>query len=245
MDDCIRHHGTLLKIKQQGIFLASQKDSLLKLVPQNGCPDPFEINIADQLTVIAFDSEWWLNPEPARNDDGDCNCKTKDEVLAQLKALVDKNRGKMIFLASHHPFLTYGSHGGYKNIPVFGGLYRAIRLAFPSRQDVAHPLYRNMIKRVNSVLVDVPHVIHIAGHDHGLQLNKDGYLQVVSGSGAKTSSLVKGEHALFADSRQGYVIADLMSDNKIKLRFFVSKFNEVTEVFTILIKANASDKTRS
>src|SRR5438067_2504933 len=42
----------LAKIKQQWAFLAGQQDSLLKLVPANGCPDPIEINLATTLPLL-------------------------------------------------------------------------------------------------------------------------------------------------------------------------------------------------
>jgi hypothetical protein len=48
----------LAKIKQQWAYLEEQSDSLLKLVPPDGCPGPTEINISEDVTVIAFDSEW-------------------------------------------------------------------------------------------------------------------------------------------------------------------------------------------
>ncbi|HMG08084.1 MAG TPA: metallophosphoesterase, partial [Mucilaginibacter sp.] len=52
----------LAKIKRQWQYLNEQQDSLLKMVPANGCGDPVEINLNNNLTVIAFDSEWWLFP---------------------------------------------------------------------------------------------------------------------------------------------------------------------------------------
>lgn len=231
----------LLKIKQQGAYLSAQQDSLLKLIPGNGCPGPVEINVSPDLTVIAFDSEWWLYPKPVDNQSGNCECNTKEEMLSRLKVMVDRNKDKVILLASHHPFLTYGTHGGYKKLPLIGGLYHTLRLAIPSRQDTAHPLYKDMIRRVNAILAGAPHVVHVSGHDHGLQLIKNGYIQVVSGSGAKTSSLVDGEHALFADARPGYVIADLINADQIRLTFFVSKNGQITDEFTILINAHASN----
>src|SRR4051794_5638595 len=39
----------LQKIKAQSNFLASEQDSLLQLVPANGCPGPIEINLSENL----------------------------------------------------------------------------------------------------------------------------------------------------------------------------------------------------
>ena len=103
----------LQKIKLQWEYIHNQNDSLLKLVPANGCPDPYEIEVSDSMVIIAFDSEWWLFPFSKNNPDAICECKTKDEIIARFEELVYKNRYKTILLASHHPFQTYGRHGGY------------------------------------------------------------------------------------------------------------------------------------
>ena len=52
----------LAKVKREWQYLQEKNDSLLQMVPPNGCPDPVEINIGDSLTIIAYDSEWWLFP---------------------------------------------------------------------------------------------------------------------------------------------------------------------------------------
>ena len=78
----------LEKIKQQWAYLDEQHDSLLQLVPPNGCPDPVAINISDSLTIIAFDSEWWLYPFNKANPDADCSCRTKDRYSRKNGATV-------------------------------------------------------------------------------------------------------------------------------------------------------------
>jgi hypothetical protein len=79
----------------------------LKQVPPDGCPGPVEINISEDVTVIAFDSEWWLFPFDKTNLLADCNCRTKKDVILRMQELFYKNRNKIIFLASHHPFQSY------------------------------------------------------------------------------------------------------------------------------------------
>jgi len=68
----------LQKIKAQWNFLASEQDSLLQLLPANGCPGPVEINLSENLVIIVFDSEWWLFPFDKSNAEADCNCNTKE-----------------------------------------------------------------------------------------------------------------------------------------------------------------------
>src|SRR6266700_1207144 len=84
----------LEKIKAQWTYLEEQHDSLLRLVPANGCPDPVAINLSDSLTIIAFDSEWWLFPFSTYNPGAECSCKTKKEVTDRMQELLYENRYK-------------------------------------------------------------------------------------------------------------------------------------------------------
>jgi UDP-2,3-diacylglucosamine pyrophosphatase LpxH len=221
----------LAKIKRQGAFLREQQDSLLKLLPPNGCPDPIEMKVSEEVTMVIIDSEWWLFPYAKENANAGCACSTEQSVLDKLTAIVKKNKNKTILLASHHPFQSYGKHG--------------LRWFFPSPEDLRHQKYRTMVNRINKAMAGSTRVIHVAGHDHGLQFIKNNYIQVVSGSGTKKSAVIKGENSLFADSRHGYVLADVYPDQRLKFRFFVATARGVEEVFTTIINHHASDNTRS
>ncbi|HJP64076.1 MAG TPA: BamA/TamA family outer membrane protein [Mucilaginibacter sp.] len=232
-------HG-LEKIKRQWEYIDQRQDSLLRVVPENGCPDPYEIEVNDQLVIIAYDSEWWLFPYHKSNPGADCSCNTKSDVTDRLRALFYKNRGKFIMLASHHPFQTYGPHGGvfsvkdhlfpltnldknlYIPLPGIGSLYPLLRTVFVNPEDMGHPEYKDMIKKIDGVFGDYPDLIHVAGHEHGLQFIKGpkGEIQVVSGAGAKETYVVKGKNSLFAEAIQGFVTADLMTDNSMRFTYY-------------------------
>jgi len=240
----------LAKIKLQWQFLNDQNDSLLQMVPANGCPDPYEINVSDNLVIIAFDSEWWLYPFSKENQEAECDCKTKDDIATRFEELAYKNRYKIILLASHHPFQSYGRHGGYfsfkdhlfpltsvnKNLyiplPVIGSLYPFLRRTFSNPEDLHNPLYQDMIKRVDAGFDSVPNVVHVAGHEHTLQFIKDNQTQVVSGSGAKESYVRKGRHALFAQTTPGFVIADLLHNNVLQFTYYTYSDSNIHESFS-------------
>jgi Calcineurin-like phosphoesterase len=242
----------LEKIKRQWQYLEEQKDSLLRLVPGNGCPDPYEIRINDKLVVIAFDSEWWVFPHNKVNPGADCSCQTKTDVTNRLAELYYRNRDKIILLASHHPFQSYGIHGGvfsfkdhlfpftainkdlYIPLPGVGSLYPLMRTVFANPEDMGHPEYRDMIKKVDGVFGGYPNLVHIAGHDHGLQFiknDKEQY-QVVSGAGAKDVYVKQGKFSLFADAIQGFVTADLMKDNSMRFTYYIYTQQGVKPAFT-------------
>jgi len=241
----------LAKIKQQWSFLDAQHDSLLKLVPGNGCPDPYEIDMGDSMVVIAFDSEWFLFPHDKTNTDANCSCNSGKDVIEKMGELFYKNRYKVILLASHHPFQSYGHHGGYyslkdhifpltainKNLyipmPVIGSLYPLLRSTFQSPEDIIHPTYKAMIKDIDDVFDGFPNLIHVAGHEHGLQLIKNSQLQVVSGAGAKNAFVKKGRYSLFGERMGGYVTADLLTNNNVRLTYYTTQ-SGITPAFSYL-----------
>lgn len=229
----------LAKIKTQWQYLEEQHDTLLKMLPPNGCSGPVEINVSDSLVIIAFDSEWWLYPYNKSNPDADCDCNNKKEILEKFSELLYKNRYKVILLASHHPFQSYGTHGGYyslkdnlfpltvlnKNLyiplPIIGSLYPLLRSTFANPEDLKHPLYKSMETQIDAVFEGFPNLVHVAGHEHGLQFIKNKQTQVVSGAGAKNTYVKKGKDAMFANAKQGYVTADLLTGNTMRFTYYV------------------------
>jgi hypothetical protein len=242
----------LAKVKQQGAFLKEQGDADLALIPSEGCPGPIEIPLSSSLVLIAFDSEWWLFPYEKSNPEGVCECNTKDEMLSKLKVLLERNKTKMILLASHHPFQTYGSHGGYYSIkdhvfpltnlkkglymplPVVGSLYPLMRTVFANPEDMGHKKYKEMVRRVDSVFAGFPNLVHVAGHDHGLQFIRSSQTQVVSGSAAKYNYVKKGKHALYASTHPGYVVADQLINNYVRFTYYANTGSTFEQVFSYI-----------
>lgn len=245
-------HG-LEKVRAAWKFIADQKDSAVVWLPANGCPDPQEIRLSDEVTVILFDSEWWLFSEKIKDGNSQCACNTSKDVLEVFKSILFRNKGKVILLAGHHPFLSYGNHGGhftlmqhlfplrelsralYIPLPGIGSLIAFGRMLFPAAEDLKHPLYRKMIRQIDAVFANEKNLIHIAGHEHGLQfINSDGFFQVVSGSGAKLSHVVKGKYALYAEANPGYVVADQLDDKKIRFTYFKVTDRAVIRTFEFI-----------
>jgi hypothetical protein len=240
----------LAKIKNQWSFLDQQQDPLLKMVPANGCPDPVEINVSENLTIIAYDSEWWLFPYNKDNAEADCNCRTKEDVTGHLQALLYKNRYKVVLLASHHPFQSYGHHGGYyslkdhifpftainKNLyiplPVVGSLYPILRKAIVNPEDMGHPLYKSMIRDIDGIAGKYPNLVHVAGHEHGLQFIQSEQLQVVSGSGAKRAYARQGKYSKFASTLDGFVTADLLINKDMRFTYYTQSGDGFSPAYT-------------
>lgn len=245
----------LAKIRAQGDYLAQQNDSLLRLIPANGCPDPIEIPISDQMVIIAYDSEWWLFPYKKDNPNHECACNSEVEVLAKLKNILDKNQDKMVLVASHHPMQSFGIHGGhyslkdhlfpltlinkslYLPLPVIGSLYPLLRsTAFSNAEDMRHPTYKRLKQSVGKVFEGHPNYIYVAGHDHGLQFikNRDQY-QIVSGSGAKSSAIKNNKKLLYKNAKQGFVAVDMMLDRSTRITYYRYDNHGIKEDFVYCI----------
>lgn len=241
----------LAKVQAQAAFINDQNNPLLQVVPSGGCPGPVEIPVNDRLVIIAFDSEWWLFRHNKENDS--CNCTTKEEFIEALSYLANKNQHKTILLAAHHPFQSYGVHGGYfqfkdhlfpltnlnKNLyiplPVIGSLYPFLRTALPNPEDQMHPDYREMIAAVDSVFARNLNVIHVAGHEHGLQLIQNRQTQIVSGAGAKNAYVKKGKGSRFASPRSRFVIVDQLADYSLNVTYDYLKDDKIEQAYTAKI----------
>lgn len=242
----------LEKIRAQGAFLEAQKDSLLQLVPKNGCPDPVEIQVSENTVIITFDSEWFVFTHARSSADITCACTTEKQVFARIKDLLAKNKDKQVFLTAHHPLRTYGVHGGYYSwkdhifplrvahhklyipLPIIGSLYPALRnTLLLNPEDMGHQLYKNYMQGMREVIQTHPNVIFISGHDHGLQLIEDpDFLQVVSGSGAKSTYLKKGHDALYTYENQGFVTLDEMENGNTEITFYTIQDGQVSAAYS-------------
>jgi len=242
----------LEKINAQYNYLNALQDSLLRLVPKNGCPDPVEISVSANFSIIAYDSEWWLFPYKKSNSDTTCNCNTPQEVQESLEELLYKNRNKMVLLAAHHPFQTYGLHGGkfslkdhlfpltnlnknlFLPLPLVGSLYPILRTTvFLRPEDLNHPLYQRMVQDLGTAIDDFPNLLLAAGHEHGLQLiRNDQYLQIVSGGGSKSGYLRKSKNTLYKANLPGFVVIDELNDKTQFIRFYTYENAQFKETFS-------------
>ncbi|MFD2035395.1 BamA/TamA family outer membrane protein [Belliella marina] len=246
----------LAKIRAQSNYLESQNDLLLQMLPGNGCPDPVDMVLSENLVLIAYDSEWWLFPNEKSSDDLECECYTEKQVLERLEELAYNHSDKTILLAGHHPFRSYGVHGGYFSLkdhlfplalinkdlhiplPGLGSLYPLLRkTVFLNPEDLRHPQYQKMISKISSIFEEYPNVIHVSGHDHGLQFIKEGdFIQVVSGSGSKREHIKQGENALYLHKGQGFVVIDQLEDKNIHVAYYTYEADTVSLAYEYIVK---------
>ncbi|WP_036679321.1 metallophosphoesterase [Daejeonella oryzae] len=210
--------GGLQAINRQEEFVEQYLDSADVFLPTNGCGGPVELQLNDDLVVIVVDSEWWLTKydKPLAPDNG-CTSSDRLDLIQQVQDIVIRNRGKNIVLAQHHPLYSNGRHGGYFTLkdyifpltlvrdnyyiplPVIGSIYPLMRQYGVSRQDLSNKDYQQLKRGLLSVMEDEKNIVIATGHEHALQLNKYKDINhIISGAGSKSTSVIKGNEALFA-----------------------------------------------
>ncbi|SEW17993.1 Calcineurin-like phosphoesterase [Chitinophaga sp. YR573] len=217
----------------------------VNFLPKDGCPGPVEVALDKNVTLIIMDTEWWLFPFSKPGPESSCDCKTKDDVLAQLSDIISRNRNKLIIFAAHHPFRSYSVHGGYYTIkqhifpftdlkpnlyiplPVIGSIYPLTRGVFGTPEDIPNPDYQQMIKGVEAAMKPHGPAVFVSGHDHTLQLIKDQQnFYVVSGSGAKENRVKKGSKSLFASNENGYTALEISTSGAVSVKYYTVEKTE-------------------
>jgi|CXWL01.1.fsa_nt_gi predicted MPP superfamily phosphohydrolase len=207
--------------------------------PKDGCPGPFEVSLGNDVTLILFDSQWWLHPYDKPEIESDCPCKTKEELVSRIGDIAARNSKKLVLLACHHPFKSNGMHGGFytlkqhlfpltdfkKNLyiplPVLGSVYPIARSVFGTPQDLKHPTYANMVSEISVAVKSAPSVVFVSGHDHNLQHIKDSsYNYIVSGGGCKQNRSSKNKNSLYNSSSTGFSVMEISKNKNVTIAFY-------------------------
>jgi hypothetical protein len=212
----------------------------VKFYPEDGCPGPVEVKVSDDVVLIIMDSQWWIHQYDKPGIESDCPYKTKEEVLNQIENIITSNSKKLVLFATHHPFKSYGIHGGdfsywkqgvfpltemwpklYIPLPVVGFIYPIARGVFGTPQDLNHPAYAGMIHDVSDVVRKFPNVIFVSGHEHNLQLIKDSsYNYIISGAGTKKTRVNKSKHRPFGAAENGFATLEVSTNKNVKVDFY-------------------------
>jgi len=207
-------------------------------LPPRGCPGPVVQQLTDEVVLVVLNTQWWVQqgPRPLGPAYG-CTATTSREPFEELRNVLQQHQGQQIVVAGHHPLYSNALHGGkfttkqhvfpllavhkraYLPLPVIGSLFPAYRRVVGAAEDMAHPRYRAMRRRLLRVLRDFPNVVYAAGHDHNLQYfqRRQGHY-LVSGSGSKTAFVQKGGKATFTHEHKGFFVLEFYENGETWLR---------------------------
>lgn len=226
-------------LKNQQQWVDSLNTENIIFLPRDGCPGPIEVPLTDQSALVILDTQWPLHPWDKPETDSDCEAKTPADLWALLGDVFNRNKGKRIILAGHHPLISYGEHGGifkfkdhifpltslksklYIPLPIVGSIYPLYRKWFGNIQDISHTQYKDMSAVLRKLMADYPGTIYTSGHEHALQyIEKDSTHFIVSGSGSKTTFVKKKKFSLYAGSVTGFVKLVVYKDGSAKIEFW-------------------------
>ncbi|NME69634.1 BamA/TamA family outer membrane protein [Flammeovirga aprica] len=212
------------------------------LAPFDGCPDPVEIPLNDEVTLLLIDTQWLIFDYIETAEYNGCEYRSVDEALIALQDIVSRNKDKKLIIAGHHPVITYGEHGGvftakdhlfpltsfaswaYLPLPVIGSIYPIARKSGVNRQDTGNKVNRKMTSSFENIFKNHPNIIYASGHEHTLQYNlKDNVHYIVSGSGSKTSHVKQGKYSKFAQSTKGFSKVTFTKDGSTNIEYFDEK----------------------
>lgn len=220
------------KGRQDGYDYVLRQEKYLKklfekdvMFPSNGCPGPTEINVNQNVTIILINTQWWLQPgfRPIGHNCG-CRVDSEEDFFDHLIAVLEKNKDKKIIIAGHAPVYSYAIHGGrykfrhhlfpftiyhrkaYVPLPFIGSILPIYRKYFGAKEDIAHPRYRHLRKRLIEIFKNHPGIIYASGHEHNLQhITKDQNHYIVSGAGSKLKYVLReGKNLRFGIKAKGF-----------------------------------------
>ncbi len=225
-------------ILRQQEYVHKYLNKLDSFLPLNGCPGPVDFPLAPGLRLIIINTQWWVQRGirpigKAYN----CSINTEEQFFEAFQKLLEKYKDEQIILAAHHPLYSNAQHGGkftvkqhifpltavhkkmYVPLPVAGSVYPVYRKFFGAYEDMSHPRYRRLRKKLLKILKDFNNIIYAAGHDHNLQyFARRGNHFLVSGSGSKLSYVKKGGKASFTHEHKGFFTVDYYHENEVYLR---------------------------
>lgn len=246
-----RSGRALENVKREEAYINNVRNKNVQFLPAGGCPGPVEYPINQNITLIVYDSEWFIGKGQKPGLESDCPNKTPRQFYNELDQLLSKNSDKLIILAGHHTLKSYGIHGGYFNLkqhifpltdynpnlwiplPVIGSVYPIARVVFNTPEDLHYPAYANMINDIEKVVKPYPNVIFVGGHEHNLQLIRDSaYYYIVSGAGSKKTRVSSNKKVLYGEASLGFATLDISKNKKVQVNFYTVRDGSATPSFT-------------
>lgn len=236
------------KGKRNGLeYVLRQEDYLNSLFgkkvyfPAQGCPGPTEVFADEQVAIIVINTQWWVQKgvKPIGKT-FDCKQENEEDFFAQLEELLNKHKGKRIVIAGHYPIYSNSLHGGkykvkhhlfpftiykknaYLPLPIIGSLLPMYRKYFGAKEDLSHPKFKVLRKRLKAIFRQHPGLTYAAGHEHNLQLiEKYDNNYIVSGAASKSTYVMGSKYSRFGISAKGFFKLKIYDNLKMKVEVLI------------------------
>ncbi len=222
-------------LKREEDYVTEKLGDNAAFAPKNGCAiETRKVN--KRLTLIMVDTEWVLadwNKNPTINEK--CDIKTREDFYTEFEDQLNKNQNRTIVVATHHPLITHGSHGGYYSLekqifpleqkiplPVIGTGINLMRATGGiTHQDISNQNYKTMADRIKTLIGGRKNVVVVSGHDHNLQyIQQSDIRQIISGAGSKTESAKAVGPDDFSFGKNGYAELRISKSGNAEVSFY-------------------------
>lgn len=197
------------------------------LVPNNGCPGPYEVEIREGLVFLFLNTQWWLHEWEKGGPETGCEMEGDLDFIVQLDDALKRHMNKKIIIIGHHPLFSNGPHGGYFPAythllpPVLGSVYAWYRKNRGGLQDLADTRYRIMRRGLQNILAQHPNLVYLSGHERSQQYHKNKEQHyIVSGAIAEATQTVPGNGARFAYGNPGFGKLNFYNNGDVYLEFW-------------------------
>ena len=231
------------KLRNLEAFIEDFFENENVFLPDNTCPGPVEIDLTENITLLVFDSQWWLQNDSKYTSDFDCDfdeLETEEdyrrEILLSVRDALERNKHKQIIFASHHPLYSSGRYGGhfpaeenlfpllalnkYLWVPLPGFLYTGARKFMGTPQDLSHPEYKELRQSLARLFKDYNNITYIAAHDYNLQYtHRQGLHHIVSGGATTKDYTAKKKKNDFGYSSTGIGRLNFYTNGDVVLQF--------------------------
>lgn len=238
-------------VRAQAEFLSAQGDRV-SMRPAGGCAGPARLDIGEHLGIVFVDPIGFAHARDAPAVHAAvCPYPTAREALLALSSQFDAPDERHMVLALHHPLITSGPHGGqftwqqhifpltdfapwlWLPLPIVGSLYPLSRQLGVTNSDVTSDGYRAWIQVIYRATRPGSPLLFAGGHEHSLQLHRDGlgtyYAVSGAGSARKVNRVEPLASAMFALASPGYMRLDAHADGALGLTALAVRDGEVSE----------------
>jgi hypothetical protein len=207
----------LERLRRQEAFLDLARlrtGARVRLVPEAGTGGPFVLDWGTHARFLLLDTAWWLVAS---------NAGERKSVLAGIDSAMAAADGQAVFLVSHHPFKSAGSHGGNFSFWRTLGAQYLLSRSGALVQNLNSAPYEELEQGLISIFARRgPPLASLAGHEHTLQVIEATEptvprFMLISGSGSKNSRLGTAPGLRLGLTAPGYMRLLLERDGGVVL----------------------------
>ncbi len=209
---------------ESGVQRLENEDSMLariavggpsvRLVPEAGSPGPALVDVGSHVRLLFLDTAWWLYEQDLAG---------KDSLMYGVQEALRSAGRRQVILASHHPYMSSGSHGGLVPFWQTLGLEYLLYKTGSLLQDLNSEPYKELLRRLRETFATVRRpLLYAGGHDHSLQMfvgpgAGDPYYALVSGSASKGTKIGRAPNMRFKAAQPGFMRLVVRRDGHMDL----------------------------